>query len=66
MTDTTAAPSGKTWADVASTALHYLAAGVLVGAIGLFAYWGKIGADVFTNLCVAALAGLGVYKGVSK
>ena len=67
MTDVTAAPvSGKSWADVADTALHYAAAGVLVGAIGLFAYWGKISADVFTNLCVAGLAGLGVYKGAVK
>lgn len=56
-------PAPKTWADVASIALHYAAAGCLLGAIGFFTYTGKVDAGTFTALCVAALAGLGVYQG---
>lgn len=53
----------KTWADVAHTALHYVAAGALLGAIGYFATKDATLVPMFTNLCVIGLTSLGVYQG---
>ena len=68
MTDPVVVPpkAATNWADVVQTALHYVAAGALIGAIGYFAYAGKVAPETFTNLCVAALAGLGVYQGTKS
>lgn len=54
-------PAPTSWPDVANNTLKFVAAGALLGAIGLFAYWGKVDPQVFTSLCVAALAGIGVH-----
>jgi len=49
------------WPDLLSAALKYLAAGLLVGALGLFAWYGKVSNDLFVSVVVAALSALGVY-----
>ncbi len=57
------APPATTWAGVAQTALHYAAAGVLLGGIGYLATIDPSYRPTFGALCVAALTGLGVYQG---
>jgi hypothetical protein len=65
--DGTASPAsaGKTWPDVADTALHYVAGGLIVAAVGFFAYQGKIGTDFFVALITAAAGAVG-FKGITK
>lgn len=53
-----AAP-GKSWADVADTALHYAAAG---GLLGLAAYL-KVSPEVIASLVLGCAAAIGIKMG---
>lgn len=61
MTDTTSAITpAKTWAEVADNALHYLAAGAIVGLVATFAWYEKVS----TDLLVVTLTGAGAAVGI--
>ena len=53
------APAPKTWPDVASTALHSLAGGVLLAGVGYMTIAGYVDKGVFTTLAVAAAGAVG-------
>jgi len=59
----TPAPTG--WADVADTALHYLAGLVVLGAVGFFAYQKLVAPDTFIAFATAAAGAVG-FKFVQK
>lgn len=60
MTDTSSAITpAKSWAEVADNALHYAAGGLLVAAIGVFAWYGKISTDLFVVTLTGAAGAVG-------
>lgn len=55
-----ASATGKTFADVADTALHYIAAGAIVGVVAAFAWYGKVSTDLFVVVITGAAAAVGI------